>query len=141
MKTLNIKKLILLFAVFFLYQYCSTENSTKTNEIILKNSDYIKSFPHGMMEVSFTIIDIIEEENKIILNSKIDTVHRYGAGVKPIAEGTTHLIEIDSDLFNSNKSYFNSGNSIKGSLSSLPNGMEISRASKLKFIKIIKARK
>jgi hypothetical protein len=96
--------------------------------------------PRGMVELSLTIQEINEQNNKIFLSSLIDTVHKYGAGVKPIAVGTINLFEIDQNLFNLNKSRFEIGKQIKCRVTSNAQSMDAGKADKLKIISLIKER-
>ena len=96
--------------------------------------------PRGMVELSLTIDEIIEEENRIVLSSIIDTVHKYGAGVKPLAEGITYSIEIDREFFNSNKNNLELGKQIKCRVTSTAQSMDVSGANKLKLISFLKER-
>jgi hypothetical protein len=135
-----IRKIFLIFSLLFLYQCCGSEEAIKNDENILNKSDYIKPMPRGMVELSLTIQEITEQNNKIFISSFIDTVHKYGAGVKPIAVGTFNLIEIDQNLFNSNKSEFEKGKQIKCRITSNAQSMDAGKANKLKIISLITER-
>lgn len=133
-----LRKIFLIISLLFLYQCCSSEEAIKNDENILNKSDYINPIPRGMVELSLTIQEITEQGNKIFLSSFIDTVHKYGAGVKPIAVGTIKLIEIDQNLFNSNKVKFKIGKQIKCQVTSNSQSMEVGKKDKLKIISLIK---
>ena len=140
MKTYYLKKTFIIFSILFLYQCCSSNDNIKNDEKILNNSDYIKSVPRGMVELNLTIQEITEQENKIVLSSFIDTVYKYGAGVKPLAEGTIYSIEIDQEFYNSNKNKLEIGKQIKCRVTSKSQSMDVKRANRLKLISILKER-
>ena len=140
MRKYYIKKVLIIFFLLFLYQCCSSEETVKNDEKFLNKSDYIKTVPRGMVEISFTINELIQKENTIILNSTIDKVHKYGAGVKPLTEGTNYSIEIDQELYNSNKNKLELGKQIKCRITSTSQSMDVKRANRLKLISILKER-
>ena len=93
-----------------------------------------------MVELNLTIQEITEQENNIVLSSLINTVYKYGAGVKPLAEGTTYSIEIDREFYTSNKNKLELGKQIKCRVTSTSQSMDVKRANRLKLISILKER-
>lgn len=128
--------IIVVISILFFQQCCTTQNGIKKNKEM--NDQYSKPIPRGMIDISSTVIEVFSKNGNQYCLASIDTVYSYGAGIRPIAEGTAYEFLIDKNLFDSSKDCFVIGNQIKGRLQSSINGMNMNNKINLKLISLSK---
>jgi hypothetical protein len=86
-------------------QHCTSQNQLKEEEKNIVNENYFapRPLPHSSAEVSCTVIDIFEKENKTVIIVRIDSVHGYGAATRPIGIGTKFEIELTENHLDDSK--------------------------------------
>ena len=77
MRTKLLTKIFFIFSILFLYQCNTSEETIKKDKMILNKSDYIKSIPRGMVELSLIVNQVIESGDKFIIDSTIDKIDIY----------------------------------------------------------------
>lgn len=95
--------------IFSFTQCCTTKNEIKQEEKTVLNKDQFAPTPqpYGSAKVSCTVLNVFEKEGKNYITARIDTVHGYGVGAKPIGTGSEFDIEINKNLSNESENSFN----------------------------------
>jgi hypothetical protein len=87
-------------SLLLIFSQCCSSKSTVDKKITkdMKNDSIINSLSQGTALVSASVVELIEEDSKIIAVFQIDTVHGYGPNTPPIGSGSKLNIEIKENL-------------------------------------------
>jgi hypothetical protein len=122
-----------LLLCFFFAQSCTTRDGIKENN----NSRNVKEpLPNGMVDLSFSIIKVIERNGIEYCSAKIIKVFGYGNSVRALAEESIYEFEIDDKLIKEYDFKSNIGNTIRCKLINLPGAMKQNFTNKLKIVSI-----
>ncbi len=136
-KITTIKRLIFYCLVTLaIFSCCSKiENESMAGDKGLQKQ-VIESVPRGIIEATLIPNEIIEIDKRNICKATINTVHRTGGGIRPIAEKTDYSIEVNQNILEEIKNYI--GKPIRCQIAEIPGWMGSGKSKNYKIIRILK---
>ena len=84
--------------LFSLTNCCTTKDNVKDEKQMILNKNAPLPLAPGTAEVSCSIEETFEKNNKSYCKIKINSVKRYGSGTQPIGVGSVIQLELNDNL-------------------------------------------
>lgn len=133
------KIFVVLITSFMLIAFtncCTTKTELKEDA---KNNIMSKERPPspGNAEIKCNVVDLFERGNKSFCKIKLISVLNYGAGTRPIGNGSVIEFEIRNEYKSDLEKLITNGQEAKLLITEVPSGMGMENSTSYRIVKII----